>query len=517
MASQRDTGHGPMPFEPEKAQQTPAVAAFIAELRHWREVAGCSQKTLAGLVGYTPSYISKVEGGTVLASRSFAELADQHLHAGRALVRRWKDMHDALVELPGSSVRREESPAPDPRPILGYDLLVEHEHAELTHQDGMYETRIRRQLRNTGTQPVTRYLVRIAVDRYPGDPERSNRLYREDPLTWEEIGLSAAFGDEPMSWRVKEDRDASKEVWLLFENADGRFPLYPGETAWISYVYTVKVRKWGPWWQRAIRLPTRRLSMTLVFPARLRPFVWGMETSLTAEASPFRTSISRQEKDDQVVFTWSTDEPPLHARYRIEWKFRARDDEETADVDTISPAERMRSLDIAQEGDPVLAEIARPFDLPAEAEDARRVVAQLVSALERVGQVHNFTKGMGLAAPQVRIGRAAAVIRTPEGETITLLNPKVSDESAETDEQYEGCLSFFDVRGKVPRPLAIEVEHQDVDGTTRITAFERGLARLVYHEIDHLFGVMYKSRMRAGVEPIPVAKYKGTGQQWTYR
>ena len=67
---------------------------------------------------------------------------------------------------------------------------------------------------------------------------------------------------------------------------------------------------------------------------------------------------------------------------------------------------------------------------------------------------------MGLAAPQINIGRAAAVIRTPDGETITLLNPRICDESAETDEQYEGCLSFFEVRGMVPRPLAIEVEHQ---------------------------------------------------------
>jgi peptide deformylase len=516
MASRESTGHNPMQLDPGEAQQNPEVAAFIAELRHWREIAGCSQKALAALVGYTPSYVSKVEGGTVLASRSFAEEADKHLQAGRALVRRWKAMHDALAELAGGA-RRDDSPAPDPLPALGYDLVVEHEHAELTYRDGMYETRIRRQLRNTGTQPVTRYLIRIAVDSYPGDPERSNRFYREDPLTWEEIGLSAACGDEPMSWRVKEDRDASKEVWLLFENGDGRFPLYPGETAWISYAYTVSFRKWGPWWQRAIRLPTRRLSMTLVFPARLHPFVWGMETSMTAESSAFRTPIFRKERDDQVVFTWSADEPPLHARYRIEWKFRTPEDEETSDVDTVSPAERMRALDIAQEGDSVLAEVARPFDLPAEAEDARRVVAQLVSALERVGQVHDFTKGMGLAAPQISIGRAAAVIRTPEGETITLLNPQVTDESAETDEQYEGCLSFFDVRGKVPRPLAIEVEHQDVDGTTRITTFERGLARLVSHEIDHLQGVLYKARMRAGVQPIPVAKYQGTGQQWTYR
>ena len=506
-----------MELEAEGARQNPAVAAFIAELRHWREVAGYSQKALAKVVGYTPSYVSKVEHGTVLASRSFAESADQHLRAGRALVRRWKDMHDALVELSGERARHDEPPVDDPQSAPGPDLVVEHELAELAYRDGTYQTHIRRQLRNTGAQPVTQYLIRIAVDRYPGDPERSNQLYREDPLTWEEIGLSAACGDEPMSWHVKEDRDAFKEVWLLFENTDGRFPLYPGETTWISYVYTIKARKWGPWWARAIRLPTRRLSMTMIFPARLQPVVWGIATSMAAEASPFRTPISRQQKDDQLVFTWSTDEPPLHARFRIEWKFKAPDDGEATNMKTMSPAQRMRSLDIVQEGAPVLAEIARPFELPVEAEDARRVVSQLVSTLERVSQVHNFSKGMGLAAPQINIGRAAAVIRTPEGETVTLLNPRISDQSAETDEQYEGCLSFFDVRGMVPRPLAIEVEHQDIDGTTRITTFERGTARLVCHEVDHLVGTLYRSRMRQGVQPIPVSTYQEAGRQWTYR
>ena len=86
----------------------------------------------------------------------------------------------------------------------------------------------------------------------------------------------------------------------------------------------------------------------------------------------------------------------------------------------------------------------------------------------------------------------------------------------ETDEQYEGCLSFFDVRGKVPRPLSIEVEHQDIDGKVKITVFEKGLARLVCHEVDHLFGTLYRTRMRPGVEPIPVSAYRGAGQQWTY-
>jgi transcriptional regulator with XRE-family HTH domain len=276
-------------LEPEDGAQHEAVGAFIAELRHWREVAGYSQKALAKLVGYTPSYVSKVERGTMLASRGFAESADQHLRAGRAIIRRWKDMHDALAELSAGRVRHDEPPADDPQSAPGPDLVVEHEQAELAYREGMYHTSIRRLVTSTGAQPVTQYLVRIAVDRYPGDPERSNQLYRDDPLTWEEIGLSASCGDEPMSWHVKHDRDAFKEVWLFSGNGDGRFPLYPGETRWISYVYSVMAHKQGPWQARAIRLPARRLSMTAVFPARLQPVVWGITTSMTAEASPFPT------------------------------------------------------------------------------------------------------------------------------------------------------------------------------------------------------------------------------------
>jgi peptide deformylase len=92
----------------------------------------------------------------------------------------------------------------------------------------------------------------------------------------------------------------------------------------------------------------------------------------------------------------------------------------------------------------------------------------------------------------------------------------VIEETPDTDEQYEGCLSFFRVRGQVPRPLVLHVEHQDISGQRAITVFERGVARLVAHEIDHLNGVLYTDRMRPGVEPIPVAEYRQGGQQWTY-
>ncbi|MGW7577636.1 peptide deformylase [Streptomyces sp. NPDC054765] len=69
---------------------------------------------------------------------------------------------------------------------------------------------------------------------------------------------------------------------------------------------------------------------------------------------------------------------------------------------------------------------------------------------------------------------------------VVLLNPRITDRSDETDEQFEGCLSFFDVRGLVPRPLKITVETTALAGETVTTVYERGLARLVHHEIDHL-------------------------------
>lgn len=182
------------------------------------------------------------------------------------------------------------------------------------------------------------------------------------------------------------------------------------------------------------------------------------------------------------------------------------------------PSQRMREIGVVQYGAPVLAEVSRPFGLPAERETAEGCIDQLHAAMERIGQVHPFAKGMGLAAPQIGIGRAAAAVQPPGrgSPAIVLLNPRITKMSEDADEQYEGCLSFFDVRGMVPRPLAITVETTALDGTTVTTVYERGLARLVAHEIDHLDGLLYTARMRPGVEPIPVEEYRQTGRTWVY-
>ncbi|MER6518661.1 peptide deformylase [Streptomyces sp. NPDC060334] len=182
------------------------------------------------------------------------------------------------------------------------------------------------------------------------------------------------------------------------------------------------------------------------------------------------------------------------------------------------PSRWMREIGVVQYGAPLLAEVARPFELPAEREGAEHIVEKLFSSMERIRRVHPFAKGMGLAAPQIGIGRAAAAVQppVPDSPAIVLLNPRVTASSEDADEQYEGCLSFFDVRGMVPRPLTITVETTALDGSTMITMYARGLARLVAHEIDHLDGLLYTARMRPGVDPIPVEEYRQTGRSWAY-
>lgn len=490
----------------------PATDAFVAELKRWRDVRGISQSALGKAVGYTPSYVSKVESGTQRPSAEFGDSADRELRAGGAIRRALADYNAQRRGQPSES-RRQADSGTAAADTSTSSLVVEHDEAVLTYDGRNYRAAQRRRIYNASDVPVTRYLVRITVDRHPGNPERSNLLYREQPLRWEDLDLTAMHeGRNPMSWSVRHDRDAFKELWLCFENDDGKFPLYPGESAWIEYSYTVSDEQWGDWFQRAVRLPTQRLVVRLVFPHELEPMVWGTETTMTAESLPFRTAIERSQEGDSDVFTWSTDDPPLHARYRLEWRFRAKP---AAGSDAATPSETMAALGIVQEGDPILRQVARRFELPDEAEDARRVVAELASAMGRVATAHTFGKGMGIAAPQIGIDRAAALVRTPEGETITLVNPVVIEETP-GDEQYEGCLSFFDVRGMVPRPMSLHVEHQDLDGTRRITVYERGVARLVAHELDHLQGVLYTDRMRPGVEPIPVSEYKGGGKPWGY-
>ncbi|MFE7543128.1 hypothetical protein [Streptomyces platensis] len=55
---------------------------------------------------------------------------------------------------------------------MGFDPSYVSHMESGCHNDGhSYRLTKKRLLRNTGDEPVTRYLIRISVDRYPGDPD----------------------------------------------------------------------------------------------------------------------------------------------------------------------------------------------------------------------------------------------------------------------------------------------------------------------------------------------------------
>lgn len=455
-----------------------------------RKYDGVSQERIASVVdGLTQGRVSRIMGGhDRLASLDLIErLADGLRVPGELLglaARSWENSD--LTE-----------------------LVVEAEYAELRYDGRYFHIVVRRTLHNVGTDPVTRYLIRIAVDRHPEDPERSNKLYREDPLTFDELQLEARCGRDRMTWKVKQDRDSVKELWLNFGNESARFPLYPNQRKTIEYSYRVTEAKWGHWFQRAIRIPTRYMSVRIALPVEFDPSVWGTETSTTADTVPLRDEINVEEEGRMRIFRWSISNPKLNVRYRFEWASRQKDE-------IGRPSDRMADIGVEQRGSAVLHRKAEPFELPADSDTASQVLVKLNEALDRIQRTHTFSKGAGIAAPQLGIGKAAAIVRLAGGETITLLNPRVIEETGEVDERYEGCLSFFDVRGLVVRPREIHVEHTSLAGKRHLTVFRDGVARLVGHEIDHLEGRLYTDRMAAGVEVIPVEEYRGTGSAWTY-
>lgn len=278
-------------------------------------------------MGFDPSYVSHIEGRRHRPTEDFARRAEAVLGAGGAIWRRFQEYDEVRQTRNLGTLLTREPAVPSQWLPPGAGLVIELEEAQLSYDGRTYSLVVRRALYNAGGDPVTRYLMRVSIDRFPGQPQLSNAHHRTHPLTLEELGLQAECGEagttEPMHWRAKVDRDAFKEIWLLFENDHGRFPLYPGERTTVQYRYSVSDTKWGNWFERAVRLPTRRLAVQMRFPARLDPQVWGVETSMAAEEAPLRTPILREREGEHELFTWRTDDPTLNTRFQLQWRFRS--------------------------------------------------------------------------------------------------------------------------------------------------------------------------------------------------
>ena len=104
--------------------------------------------------------------------------------------------------------------------------------------------------------------------------------------------------------------------------------------------------------------------------------------------------------------------------------------------------------------------------------------------------------GVGLAGPQVGILRRVAVIDVGE-ETpapMELVNPRILAYAGKQG-GLEGCLSFPDRQGYVERPNCVTMEAYDRHGVLHQYNAEGLLARCICHELDHLDGVVYLSKV----------------------
>ncbi|RJP21764.1 MAG: peptide deformylase [Deltaproteobacteria bacterium] len=109
------------------------------------------------------------------------------------------------------------------------------------------------------------------------------------------------------------------------------------------------------------------------------------------------------------------------------------------------------------------------------------------------------SEGIGLAAPQVGVGKRVIVLDVSPVEEgvapMAIVNPEIVGTEGETVLGVEGCLSIPGVQGEVPRPEVVVVRGLDGQGEPVRVRAEGILSRALQHEIDHLDGVLFIDRI----------------------
>lgn len=140
-------------------------------------------------------------------------------------------------------------------------------------------------------------------------------------------------------------------------------------------------------------------------------------------------------------------------------------------------------LEIHTVGDPVLRRKAKPV---------RHVNRTLDDLIDRMIKTMYAADGVGLAAPQVGVGKRLIVIDAGQGPVV-LVNPEIT--AAEGEELgTEGCLSVPGKAGEVKRATRVKATGLDRDGRQVWHEAEGLFARALQHEIDHLDGVLFIDR-----------------------
>ena len=157
----------------------------------------------------------------------------------------------------------------------------------------------------------------------------------------------------------------------------------------------------------------------------------------------------------------------------------------------------MAIREILKMGDARLLRLAEPvqaFDAP----ELQALIADMFDTMEAAN-------GAGLAAPQIGENLQLVIFgfshnaRDPDAPPVprtVLINPVIEPLGSEEEEGWEGCLSVPGLRGVVPRWSRIRYRGVDPLGQAIEREADGFHARVVQHEVDHLIGRLYPTRMR---------------------
>jgi|YelNatPaOPRAMG01_1025707.scaffolds.fasta_scaffold00683_19 peptide deformylase (EC 3.5.1.88) len=149
----------------------------------------------------------------------------------------------------------------------------------------------------------------------------------------------------------------------------------------------------------------------------------------------------------------------------------------------------MAKLEIIRIGHPTLSLKAKPVE---------NINQEIVKLARDMVETMYQAPGIGLAAPQVNVSQRLITVDLSVGEKqdelIVMINPEIMEEEGELLGE-EGCLSVPGIYEKVKRPARIIVKGYNLDGQEILIEAEDLLARVLYHEIDHLEGKLFIDRL----------------------
>ena len=134
--------------------------------------------------------------------------------------------------------------------------------------------------------------------------------------------------------------------------------------------------------------------------------------------------------------------------------------------------------------------------LRQQSEPVTEFDGQLVALVERMFELLETGKGVGLAAPQVGVNRRVIVINAtgePDGKQL-FINPAIHEPHGSAEAE-EGCLSLPGVNVQVRRAQRCRLTAQDLQGRPLELELEDLPARICQHETDHLYGTLIIDRM----------------------